>query len=250
MSEHIQEPEPLTIDQADQYLETVRAHFVNGDALYKGSRTEEGKIIAEITSDEAELLMDETMECVLGLGFVAIPESFTEGKLPIGYEEVETAGFSWKKFRGEFSRLLVAVGIITNRLERDGFGVKSFADMGNEDRRMVAMALMRDFLAHNALRFGADGSNVGGTEKIYDEDFNVVQAIIKDKDLARTDRELKENMRRRGFVSSNATHAAGKISPAKYKELRKAHPDEDKDDFDHIIGFHQDAEKDLDERHQ
>jgi len=54
-------------------------------------------------------------------------------------------------------------------------------------------------------------------------------------------------MRQRGIVSNGATHAAGKMSPADYKELRKTYPELDKDTFDYIVGFHQDAARDLEE---
>lgn len=242
-------PSPLfnTIDQAEQYLEEVREHYREEHGEYRGRRTPEQQLIAEVTADEARLIVDGVALGILSLGSMG---RITE--LPDDYEtEIQYGGFTWGEFRGEFERLLVGFGVLTNRLERDGFGVPGYADMRAEDRVKVASVLFSDFLQHNALRFGVDSIGIPQSliKTVHTEDGGIAHnVVIIDKDKARTDKELQRNMRNRGYATGVAAHPAGKISPDEYKRLRREHPEMDKDAFDRDISFYTNVRKEFEER--
>jgi hypothetical protein len=221
---------------------------------YSGRRNEEQQMIAEFTSEEAHLLIDGVALGVLSLGGIESDgETIVDrdGDL-IELDDIEKAGHTWKDVRTEFARLLVGVGVMTNRLERDGHLDHSYANMQTSDRIKVASVLLGDFFTHNALRFGVEGSGVRGVQhkKIYTDDGGVTQQVIidPDKDKAKTEAGIDANMQNRGLFSDDATHPAGKISPAKYKELRKAHPEIDKDKFDQGASYYTNFEEYLNER--
>ncbi len=237
--------------QAEQYVETVREHYRKENAAFAGRRSEEQQLIAELTADEAREIVDGTMLGLLALGTIA-GSSLGAEKLPEGYEtEVKRAGFDWKDFRGEFERLLVGFGVITNRLNRGGFDVPGYADLPTKDRMKAASVLFGDFLAHNALRFGVDGSGVKSSrhKTEHTTDGGVIhKTIIVDKDKASSERMINENMAIRHYTHIKSAHAAGKISPPKYRELRMAYPEVDKDMFDFIVSNYTDAQKELESR--
>ncbi|MCA9346034.1 hypothetical protein KC960_00920 [Candidatus Saccharibacteria bacterium] len=234
-------------DQANSYVETVRELYRNGAGEYRGRRNEDQQLIAEVTSDEARLLVDGVM-----LGLLAL--SGTDDKKTtanLDSDEQIIGSHSWKSFRGEFERLLVGFGVLTNRLHRDGFGVPSYADLGEADRIKAASVMLTDFLAHNALRFGVDTSGVHKTDfkTIHTDDGGIKhERITYDKDKAKTRHELDKNIRKRGFSSSPATHQAGKISPKEYVKLRREHPEMDADDFNQAVSFYTDVRKELENR--
>lgn len=232
---------------AEKYVETVRQHYRNGHANYSGNRTEEQQLIAEVTADEAREIIDGTM-----LGILSVGPAVTIEDLPLDYEsEVERAGFTWDDFRGEFSRLLVGFGVITNRLQRDGYNVPSYADMNTSDRMKAASVLLSDFLQHNALRFGVDSVGIKSTKSktVHTDDGGIEhQKIILDKDKARDDRDINTNMRNRHYATGVAAHPAAKISPAEYRDLRRAYPEMDKDQFDNDISFYKNIRAELESR--
>ena len=225
------------IDQASDYMESVRAHYRAGHGNYSGRRNEEQQIIAEITADEARTIVDG-----VAVGLLAV----TGAEISEDYEEsVTMGGHAWKDFRGEFERLLVGVGVLTNRLERDGYDVKGYADMGVGDRMKVASVLFSDFLTHNALRFGTEtvGIHKSVRKTVHTEDGGIEHQVkIVDKDKPQSKHELERNMKKRGFATDVSAHPAGKISPAKYRELRRAYPEMDKDAFDRDISFYKNVE--------
>lgn len=108
------------IETANTYVESVREHYREGHAEYRGRRTPDQQLIAEVTADEARLILDGVAAVVIGLA-----SSGKTTEVPSEEQESEpiTGGYSWAKFRGEFERLLVGFGVITNRLNRDGYDV-------------------------------------------------------------------------------------------------------------------------------
>lgn len=231
------------IEQAEQYVEGVREHYREGHGEYRGNRTEEQQLIAEVTSDEARMIVDGVMAGMLALG---------GAKLPPDYEnKIERGSFSWEGFRGEFEKMLVGFGVITNRLHRDGYEVPEYAELGAQDRMKTAAVLFSDFLSHNALRFGVDTAGVPKTERktIYTEDGGVETiSKIVDKDKARHEREINENMAKRHYRTGIAAHQALKMSPEEYKRLRREYPEMDKDDFDNAVSAFKDARGELESR--
>ena len=243
----IQKPAFENIEQAQQYVESVREHYRQNHGEYRGRRTPEQQLIAEVTADEARLLVDGA-----ALGVLSVMSQGRIKELPENYEtETTKAGFAWEDFRGEFERLLVGFGVLTNRLHRDGYGVPSYADLRAEDRMKAASALFGDFSEHNALRFGADSAGVLRTERktVHTDDGGIKHVVnVVDKDKARTERELENNMRNRHYATGPAAHPAGKISPKEYRKLRKEFPEIDKDAFDRDVSFYTDIRKELESR--
>lgn len=244
-SPHIEQP----IDApALDYIETARSFYRQGKAEYRGRRNPEQQAIAELTAEEAHLMVDG-----VALGFVALASGRTV-EPPVDYEtEVTKAGFTWDEFRGEFSRLLVGFAVMTNRLSRDtpSFGRPAYIELPEEERQHVANNLFSDFLAHNALRFGVDASGVKGTipKTHYTDDGDAIhERIIVDKDEARSEREIAQNMVKRKYNSGVATHPGGKISPAEYKKLRREFPEMPKDQFDDAVSFYTDVRHELETR--
>lgn len=230
---------------AERYVEDVRGHYRDGHAEYKGRRNEEQQIIAELTSDESRLIVDGVASSILSLRWGIQ----TEATLPANYEtEVTRAGFTWEDYRSEFERLMVGFGIITNRLNREEYDVKSYADMSDPDRMKVASVMFADFIKHNALRFGVDTSGILKTNKItkHTDDGEVERITVKiDIDKATSDKAIGNNMAVRKFHSLDAQHPAGKISPKTYKKLRTKYPEMKKDNFDYVVSVYTDVEKEL-----
>mgnify|MGYP005615927129 CR=1 FL=1 len=234
----------LDTEQAHAYLETIREHYLADHSDYRGTRNEEQSLIAELTSDEAQLLVDGVAAGVLALGGATMPDNYETS--------VSKADYKWEDFRREFERVLVGIGVISHRLNRDAYGVKSYADMNAHDRMQVASALFSDFLALNALRFGTDTAGLQKKKAVrFDTDDGGVETkiIVSEKDKAQTEAELVVNMNKRGYTSTNnghpTTHTAGKMSPETYTRLRKAYPEMEKDKFDDMVGFVKDAENAL-----
>lgn len=243
-------PEFATIDQAANYVDTVREHYREGHGEYRGRRTPEQQLIAEVTSDEAHLLLDGVFQGILSLSGV-VYEPVQDAMLQKKQSEPLKAGFSWNDYRGEFERLLVGFAVLSSRLERDGYKVKSYADLRAEDRIKVASSLLSDFMHHNTLRFGVEGSGVKKTEfkTRYTDEGDVERIrITTDKDKAKSEREIEENMMTRKYSSGIAAHPAAKMSPKEYVELRREYPEVDKDMFDQIVSAYIDARSTLEKR--
>lgn len=242
---------PETIDtpeRAHDYVELVREMYRNEDAAYKGARSDEQKLIAEVTAIEAREIVDGVMLGMLALNVLG--QTNPDGpKLPPDYEtKVEKAGYTWKDYRSEFERLLVGFGVITNRLHRDHMDVPSYSDLPTNARMKVASSLFGDFLAHNALRFGVDTAGLKATRNktAYTEDggIEIIKTVI-DKDEANSEKELNENIKRRGYRSDASQHPAAKLSPTDYIALRKSYPEIDKDKFDQDVGYYTDVKNAL-----
>lgn len=243
-------PEFATIDQAASYVDTVREHYREGHGEYRGRRDPGQQLIAEVTSDEANLLLDGVFQGILSLSGVTY-EPVQDAMLEKKQNEPLKAGFSWNDYRSEFERLLVGFAVLSSRLERDGYKVKSYADMRADDRMKVASALLGDFMHHNTLRFGVEGSGVNKTKfKTIDTKDGDVERIriTSDKDKAKSEREIEENMMTRKYSSGIAAHPAAKMSPREYIELRKEYPEIDKDMFDQIVSAYIDARNALEKR--
>ncbi len=234
------------IEQAEHYVEDVRSHYREEDASYRGRRTPDQELIAEVTSDEARIIADGVL-----LGMLSI--SGNGGELSEDdTQEFKVGGHTWEEFRTEYERILVGFGVITNRLERDGYDVDSYSDMSLSDRLKVASVLFSSYLGHNALRFGVESAGIKhsiGIDVNLRTDGVAKQWVRVDKDKARDPRMIKRNMRKRGFTSGprNISPAA-KMSEADYITLRRAFPDVPKDDFDTIVSFSTDARKELEKR--
>lgn len=225
-----------TYDDAEHYIEAVRDHYRNEHGAYSGRRNEEQQLIAEVTTDEARTVVDGVL-----LGLYALSGNVNVELTPELEESVEVGGTTWKNYRGEFERLLVGFGVITNRLHRDGFEVPSYADLRAEDRLKAASVLFSDFMRHNSLRFGIEtaGLHRSQIKRRHTEDGEVaVSSVIYDPDRAQNDTEIQKNMRKRGYTTDVAAHPALKISPEEYLRLRKEYPEIDKDDFDRDISFY------------
>ena len=232
MSELSKIPHFESMESANGYVEAVREHYRNGDGEYRGRRNQEQQIIAEITSDEAQRIVDGS---ILGLLSIAGNTS-----LPQDYEQTEIGNHTWNDFRSEFGRLLVGFAVLTNRLERDGYDVFGYANLHEQDRMKAASVLLSDYMAHNALRFGVDTSGVMRSKRVPNDDGGM-DVVFYDIDKAKHQREIERNLADKSFCSGPATHPAGKLSPSMYKQLRKEFPEVDKDKFDYIIGFYSDA---------
>jgi hypothetical protein len=223
------------METAQLYVESVRSHYRDRHAEYSGKRTEEQQIIAMVIADEAQLLIDGVASATMALASTGrTTEAPEESSEPI------TGGYSWDQFRGEFARAMVGFAVITNRLDRDQFGVKGYADLAIDERVKVASILLADFLAHNAYRFGVDGVGIPESivSKRHTEDGEVERTVtVVDKDIARSEREIEQNMRNRGYASASAAHAAVKISPSDYRALRIEYSEMDKDRFDYAVSF-------------
>lgn len=217
-----------TPEQAQNYIDTVREYYREGYSTFKGSRSEEQQLIAMVTTDEAAQIIDGTMS---GLLAIASPKT-SRGQLPHHYETaVEKAGITWGEFRSEFEKLLVEFAIITHRLNRDGYNIASYADMEPADKMKVGSVVLSDFLAHNALRFGVDGSGIRRTKYRFEEDkYGEVRKIAypEDPDKARSDKEIAQNMAELGYRTGIAASPAAKMSPEELKKLRRMYPEEDR----------------------
>lgn len=229
--------------QANAYVQTVRQHYRDDHAEYSGRRNPDQQAIAEMTADEARLVVDGVMVGMLAL------HTGGQVQFPDDYEDVQYGGHSWKHFREEFGRLLVGFGVITNRLNREGYKVPSYIELDDEDRFKVNSVMLGDYLEHNALRFGVDSSGLRATRRVHNDEGGVDVHVV-DPDKARDDRDIQGNMARRGFSSNPATHAAGKMSPDEYRALRKDFPEIDKDNFDQAASFYKDARNELESRGQ
>ena len=232
-----------SFEQAEQYVEDVREHYRAGNGEYRGRRTEDQQLIAEVTSDEARMITDGVMAGILAVSASQLPKDYETG--------IERGQLNWSDFRGEFERLLVGFGVLTNRLHRDGFEVPEYADLSTNDRMKTASVIFSDFLAHNALRFGIDTAGIPITvrTKLYTDDGGVETiSKIVDKDKAKNDREINENMEKRKYSTGFAAHQAGKISPEEYKRLRREYPEMDKDDFDNAVSSYIDVRSELESR--
>lgn len=226
------------LDEARQYVETVRELYREGKASYAGRRNEEQEVIAELAGEEARLMVD---------GAAAGIAIITNSELSDDFEDIEYAGIPWKKFRGEFERLLIGFGVITNRLHRDeAYDIPDYLELDDETRHKTAAVLFNDFLAHNALRFGVDGSGVRRSYSRHTEDGGIVREI-RDIDVARSEKELRHNMASRGYHSGVSTHAAGKMSPDAYRHLRRQFPEAEieKDKFDQGASGYRNFEAEL-----
>lgn len=240
---------PLSYQIGEQYLEAVRADYRAGHGEYRGRRTEEQQLIAEVTSDEARLIVDGALLGLMAIGNLfagkPAPESVGDDTVPI------IGGRSWSDYRNEFTRSLVGIGVITNRLERDGRQIKSYADMPAEQRMEVACALFHDFNKLNALRFGTNTAGVKATEfkRIYTDEGGVetVQRTY-DKDKAVNRKVIDRNIKVRDFATYPAAHPANKLSPLDYENLRREFPEMDKDKFDSDVSFYTNARQTFEDR--
>lgn len=223
--------------EAESYIESVRDHYRRDHGEYRGRRNPDQQLIAEVTADEARLIVDGAMAGILALG---------RQELPADYDtEVTFGGFKWSDFKNEFERLLVGFGVITDRLNRDGYGVESYSELPEKERLRVATQLFQDFLDHNALRFGAEGVGIEKTDiKVIDTDDGGIERTFttRDKDVARTPQEHERNVRERGYSTGVAAHVAGKISVETYKKLRREFSQIDKDKFDYAASFYKNFE--------
>lgn len=246
-------------DQAEAYIEAVRAEYRDGNANYSGQRNnEELQLIAEVTSDEARNIVDGALLGMMSLTGAAISEITDEHieQSKIGVIEGKERGepdrpFDFAHYRSEFERLLVGFAIITHRLHDKGVDIPSYADMTGKDRMQVASALFYDFQAHNALRFGVDTAGVKKTEfkNQHTDDGGIEKVTItSDKDKAFTEQGVRANMLRRNYATEPATHVAGKISVQEYKNLRNEFPENDKDRFDNDASFRKNFREDLENR--
>lgn len=229
-------------EQVYNYIENVREHYRQEHAQYRGTRNEHQQLIAETTSDEARLIVDGVMAGLLALGGTV---------LPMDYENTTKGGHTWDDYRSEFERLLVGFGVLTHRLQRDGYGIVEYAELPESDRMKVASALFSDFQKHNALRFGVNGSGVKKTittHEINDDGEFVVVRKKTDIDVAKNDRAISQNMHTRGYTAGVAAHQAGKISPEEYSRLRKQYPEIPKDQFDRSVSFYTNVEEQLADR--
>lgn len=235
-----QKPDALFQDfaQAERYVEDVREHYRNNDAAYKGRRNNDHlQLIVEVTSDEARAIADGVMLGILTLGGIDTIEH-----PPTDNDEVPIiGGRSWKEFRGAYEHLLVDFGILTYRLHAKGFNVPSYSDMSEGDRLKTASVLFSDFLSHNALRFGVDTAGVPKTERKvrHPEDGGtpIPYYVTSDKDRAISERQVIENIAKKGFRLPGSVHPAGKISPKEYVRLRREFSEKDKDDFDRDVSY-------------
>jgi hypothetical protein len=221
-------------DESEHYIEAVRTLYRDGKGEYRGRRNEEQQLIAEVTIDEARLIVDGALAGILALGIGGPVEIKIDDEKPI------RGNFSWSDYRNEFSRALVGFGVITNRLERDGFEVPSYADLPASARMQVASALFHDFNAHNALRFGVQTAGVRKTEfkTVYTDDGGVNRlAIQSDRDKAPSERAIDTYMQERGYTTGVAAHPSLKISTDEYVALRRQYPEVDKDAFDRDVSF-------------
>lgn len=230
--------------QAEDYVENVREHYRLEHGSYQGNRNEEQHLIAEVTADEARLIVDGVMAGMLALGSTTLPSDYES--------EVEKGGFKWGQFRYEYEKLLVGFGVITNRLHKNGYAVPEYSELGFEDRMKTASVLLSGFIKHNALRFGIDTSGVHKTERkrVYDDiegEMTTISSIV-DKDKVKSERELHQNMSTRKYRSGEAAHPVLKISPEEYQKLRKEFPEIDKDVFDQIISHYRNARNELESR--
>lgn len=230
-----------SLEAANDYINVVRNEYRVGHGEYRGRRNPEQQIIAEVTSDEADQLVDGFTLSVLALGGLA--------QIPHDADEYSIGNHTWSDFKSEYRRLLVGFAVMTNRLERDGHGVASYSEMTEQDRHKVASILFSDFMLHNSLRFGVETSGVHRSKRVDNEDGGI-DVVYFDKDAARSDREIERNMAHRSYTTGPATHPAGKLSPSEYKRLRREFPEEEKDMFDQIIGFSRHAAEALRERNQ
>lgn len=237
-----------SIESAERYVEDVRDHYRRDHGEFNGRRTEEQQLIAEVTSDEARQIMDGVAAGIMAVRWSGVVDE----PLPVNYEtEVEKADFTWEDFRGEYERLMVGFGIITSRLHRDGYEVLSYADMAAADRTKVASVLLGDYLKHTALRFGVDTSGVmeSKVKTIHTEDGDVERQVkVSDRDKVTSEKGLEANMKQRGYKTRTAQNVTVKISPKKYRELRKKYPEMKKSNFDDAVSFYTDVEKELSER--
>ncbi len=234
-----------TIDQAGQYVQTVRELYRDDKAEYRGRRNEDQQLIAEVTADEARLMVDGAMAGILAMSFNADAPV----ELPPNYEDVEKAGYKWSDFRGEFERLLVGFGVLTNRLNREKFGVPSYADLSEPDRMKAASVLFGDFLEHNGLRFGSQGTGLKRSIRTHNDEGGIDVKIV-DRDKAKDDREIERNMQEREYSTGVATHVAGKMSPEEYVKLRREFPEIDKAAFDRDVGFYTNARQKFEKDNQ
>lgn len=229
------------LHDAEQYVEVVREHYRLEHGSYQGNRNEEQQLIAEVTGDEAQLVIDGVMAGILALGNTNLPNDYEKG--------VTKGGHNWEDLRNEYEKMLVGFGVITNRLHRDGYAVPEYAELGFNDRMKTASILLSDFLSHNALRFGVDTAGVHKTlrPRIYDDIEGEMKTVSKivDKDKAQNDREVGLNMATRKFRSGEAAHPALKLSPEAYKKLRKKYPEIDKDDFDQAVSTYRNVREKL-----
>lgn len=231
---------PEELQQARELVNRVRELYRDDRGSYAGRRDENQALIAEVAGDEARLIVDGA----LTLGAAAVPMGvYNAAKpLPVDYEDREYAGVKWSEFRSEFERLLVGFGVLTNRLHNKGEAIPSYLEMDDRKRHMIASVLFTDFLEHNALRTGAEGSGAMRSRRRYTEDGGV-EYIVHDKDVASSEREIRQNIADRGYHSGVAMHAAGKISPADYRRLRNQYSEVPKDQFDMAASFYRDFEQ-------
>ncbi|MCX6727416.1 MAG: hypothetical protein NTX11_01215 [Candidatus Saccharibacteria bacterium] len=239
----------MEMEDASHYVEVVRRHYRNDHAAYKGRRNEEQQLIAEVTADESRMIIDGVMNGIMSIGGYTGPES----ALPEFYEtDVSLVGFTWEDFRAEYSKLMVGFGIITNRLNRDGYNVPSYADLDGDSRIKAASVLLGDFLTLNALRFGVDGVGVKKTtiktEHNFDEGTVVKTKTVKDIDKEDSAKKIMTNIAETGYRLANSQHVAAKLSPASYAKLRHQHPEIPKRQFDYILSFYTDAAAALEEQ--
>lgn len=223
-----------SMDAANQYVGNVREHYRQDHASYAGRRDGDQQAIAELASEEASILVDGVMAGILAVNASGVKATELPSK-PVNYEDIEVAGHKWSDFRGEFERLLVGFGVISNRLHREGYDVPDYLELEEADRIKAASVLFGDFLALNGLRFGVDGSGVKSGFTRHTEDGGI-ERVVRDKDKEPSDRMIRQNMAQRGYSSGIATHIAGKMSPDDYKNLRKEFPEIDKDRFDAEAG--------------
>lgn len=230
------------LQSARDYVDQVRHLYRDEEGEYRGRRTPEQQLIAEVTSEEAKLIVDGVMLGLLALSGTTAPDDF---------DNLSFAGFTWSDFRSEFSRLLVGFGVLTNRLERDKSIDIAYADLHGPDRAKVASVIFTDFLKHNALRFGVDTAGLQGvkTHRIHNREGGMTEKVeIVDRDKAYSDKEIARNMRTREYTSGVAAHSAGKMSPEEAIALRREFPEMDADDFYRVISFYTDAREELESR--
>jgi len=222
------------LGSAHAYVETVRGLYRDGEASYSGRRNGDQQIIAELAGEEARIIVD---------GAANLVSILTRTELPENYQDVNYAGIKWSEFSGEFERLLVGFGVITNRIHRDHPNVADYLELEEPERLKAASVLFGDFLAHNALRFGVDGSGIRQSAFGRSTEDGKVVRVVRDKDVVRSERELRENIVTRKYSSGVSTHAAGKMSPADYVRLRREFPEVDKDQFDVAAGGYRSFEE-------
>jgi hypothetical protein len=245
----------------ERYLETVVGLYRESDGDYRGRRNEDQQLIAEYASEEADEYFDGALLGTLSLARImnlslivpTVPEEDAQRQITLG----DLAdGESLHEMRSAWRQLWVGMNVITNRLKRDSEifnaqGYPELFEMSEPNKKAFIDKLFGNFQELNALRFGAKGSGVRRTKLIPDIDGGGEPERVKfDPDVAKTLGGIANNAARRKYrVKHNANdeeagpaiHAAGKLTPEEFIELRKEFPEEDMDRFAFDVAYSKDA---------